>query len=160
MREFRYFSSITLIGFGLFYYLKSIQFAPLLPYYTWATLSIILGIAFIIQARSGGQTDYLLPGVMFLGYGLHHYLTAKMEIIPDEWTVIFLLIALGLLLIAIKKGTGKGAGIMFLAIAIIFIFQEKIRNSLGLSPDMIQNIDKYWPLLFVIIGVLILYKKK
>ena len=159
MKEYRYFSSIILIGFGLFYFLKSIHFAPLLPYYSWGSLCILIGIAFFCESRFGNHSDFILPGILFSGFGLHQYIATRLEYWPAEHTIIFLLISLGLLLTYSKKGTGKGSGFLFLAISAFFIFHEKILNTLGLT-NYIDLFNHYWPVLLMLIGGFLLFKKK
>lgn len=159
MREFRYFTCTILIGFGFFYLLRSIDFPLFQPYYSWATLSIILGLAFLLQSRFGGQADFLLPGVFFTGYGLHQYIAGKLAYWPGEQVVIFLLFGLGFLLIYLKKGVGKGAGILFIIISALLIFYEKILDFLGIS-NYAETVSTYWPVALILIGLYILYKKK
>ena len=159
MKEYRYFSSIILIGFGLFYFLKSINFTPLLPYYSWASLCIIIGLALLGESRFGSHPDFILPGILFIGFGLHEYISIHVEYWPAEHTAIFLFASLGLLLIYSKKGTGKGAGLLFLAISFLFIFQEKLLNMLGLT-SYIQFFNHYWPVLLMLIGGFLIFKTK
>ena len=159
MREFRYFTCTILIGFGFFYLLRSIDFPPLQPYYSWETLSILLGLAFLLQSRLGGQADFLLPGVIFTGYGIHQYIAGKLAYWPDEQVVIFLLIGLGFLLIYLKKGVGKGAGILFIIISALLIFYEQILDFLDVS-NYAEIVSSYWPVALILTGLYILYKKK
>ena len=84
MREFRYFTCTIFIGFGFFYLLRSIDFPLFQPYDSWETLSILLGLAFLLQSRFGGQADFLLPGVIFTGYGIHQYIAGRLEYWPGE----------------------------------------------------------------------------
>ena len=159
MREFRYFTCTILIGFGFFYLLRSIDFTLFQPYYSWATLSILLGLAFLLQSRFGGQAEFLLPGVIFTGYGLHQYIAGKLEYWPGEQVIIFLLIGLGLLLIYLKKGIGKGAGIRFLALSVLLIFYAQILSFLVVS-NYADTFSTYWPAALILAGLFILYKKK
>lgn len=159
MKEYRYFSSIIFIGFGLFYFLKSINYSLLSPYYSWGSLCIIIGIAFLAESRFGNQSEFILPGILFTGFGLHQYIAARLEYWPAEHTVLFLLISLGFLLISLKKGIGKGSGILFLVVAIIFIFHEKILTTLGLV-GYIDFFNHYWPVFLMLIGGFVLFKKK
>ncbi len=159
MKEYRYFSSTILIGFGLFYFLKSINFSLLSPYYSWGSLCIIIGIAFLAESRFGSHSDFILPGILLTGFGLHQYIAVHLENWPAEHTALFLFISLGLLLLHLKKGVGKGPGILFLVVSIIFIFHERILTILGLV-NFVDFFNHYWPVLLMLIGGFILFKKK
>lgn len=160
MREQRYFLGITLMGFGLYFFLKEVDYQLYSGFYSWQTLLLLIGIALLVQGYLGKQTDYILPGVILTGYGLHQYLIGKLAIWTNDSGIIFLLIAFGLLLQAIKKRTSKLTGLIFLFIATCYIFYNSQMSWSQLLRNDFSYITQYWPILLILFGGFVLFKKK
>ena len=160
MKTQKWFSGIVLIGFGFYFILKEFNITFLPNLYTWPTLLIIIGIAFLFQGYGGKDYGVILPGVILTGFGLHFHLVNKLAIWPDHTGTFILIIALGFILQNQKTGQGLLNGLLFLLLAVLLLFYQEILGSLTflkISPHTINNLI---PILFIIVGGYYLVSKK
>ncbi|PLR83120.1 hypothetical protein CVD25_17520 [Bacillus canaveralius] len=160
MKNQRIFPGVILIGFGLYFYLQQSQFTLFQEFYTWPTLLMIVGIAFLGQGYGARDYEAILPGVILVGFGLHFHVVNRLEIWPDHIGTFILVIALGFLLRYQKVGNGLFQGLLFLALAALLMFYDKIANWFGLLENSVSLAWKFWPAVLVLIGVYMLFFKK
>lgn len=65
--------AFLLIGIGLFFLLRELRLPILTDFYSWPTLLILIGTAFLIYAFSSRDFKNLFPGVILLGLGIHFH---------------------------------------------------------------------------------------
>ncbi len=92
-------------GFGAYFYLQQAHIILFSEFFTWPTLLMIVGIAFLAQGYVGKDHEAILPGTILVGFGLHFHLVNRMPVWPDHMGV-FVLILAWLLLRYQKTGTG------------------------------------------------------
>lgn len=160
MKDQRYFVGITLIGFGIYYYLQFTDSKLFEFLHTWPMLFVIVGLGFLMQSKKGKQHDLILPGIVVTGFGLHFLLANQISVWPNELGVLILAIALGLLIQSVKKGNSKSLGIIVLALAIFFIFYEKFDFVQTTFEKASSLLTHFWPILLIIVGVWALFRKK
>lgn len=160
MKDQRYFVGITLIGFGIYYYLQFADAKTFEFLHSWPMLFVIVGTGFLMQAYKGRVHDFILPGVVVTGFGLHFLLANQISVWPNELGVLILAIALGLLLQSMKKGSSKLLGVIVLFLAIFFIFYEKFSFLESTFEKMSSLLTHFWPILLVLVGIWALYRKK
>ncbi|MDQ0270008.1 LiaI-LiaF-like domain-containing protein [Cytobacillus purgationiresistens] len=161
MKNQRIFPGVVLIGFGTYFFLQQANIEVLKPFFTWPTLLIIVGVAFLFQAYSGRDYDGILPGVILSGFGLHFLIVNRLDIWPDHIGSFILIISLGFLLRHLKTGTGLFQGILFLLLALMLLFYDKIISSLGALGDSVSYIWSFWPAFFILLGLyLLIFKRK
>jgi hypothetical protein len=160
MKNQRIFPGITLIGFGSYFFLQQSGITVFQQFYTWPTLLIIVGIAFLGQGYIAKDYEAILPGVILLGFGLHFHVVNRFEIWPDHIGSFILIIALGFLLRYQKTGTGLLHGFLFLILAILLLFYDKIANWFGVLETNVALAMKFWPALLVVVGVYLLFIKR
>lgn len=160
MKSQKLFSGIILIGFGLYFLLKEFNIQFFADFYTWPTLLIIVGIAFLIQGYRGNDYSNILPGVIFTGFGLHFHLVNKLDIWPDHIGTFILIIALGFLLQNQKSGQGIVNGMLFLLLAILLLFYQDIIQSLGFLKLEDNTVSIIIPILFLLTGSYYLFIQK
>ena len=161
MKNQRLIPGVILIGFGIYFYLQQADIELFQEFYTWPTLLIIVGAAFLVQGYSGKDYESILPGVILAGFGVHFHVVNKFELWPDHLGAFILIIALGFLLRYQKTGNGLFHGVLFLILAGLLLFYDRITSGLGLLENGVEQIWKFWPAVLVIIGVyLIFFKKK
>src|SRR4051812_15988499 len=120
MKNQRVFPGIILIGFGAYLFLQQFGFTFLQPFYSWPTLLIIVGIAFLGQGYSAKESESILPGVVLVGFGLHFHVAGKVAFWPTNTIgMLILLIAIGYFLRFQKTNTGLSQAFLFLVIAIL-----------------------------------------
>jgi hypothetical protein len=160
MKNQRYFPAIILIGFGAYFFLQQTQLNLFKEFYTWPTLLVIVGIAFLGQAYLANDYEAILPGTILLGFGIHFHVVHKLDFWPDHIGVFILIIALGFLLRYQKLGTGLFQGLLFLALAALLLFYDKIVGWFGLLENGVALAWKFWPAVLILVGVYLLFKKE
>lgn len=161
MKNQRIFPGIILIGFGAYFFLQQSGITLFQNFYTWPTLIIIVGIAFLAQGYLAKDYDAILPGVILLGFGLHFHIAGRLKFWPDNTIGPFILIlSLGFFLRFQKTGTGLFQAFLFLVWALLLLFYDKIAGYLGFLQNGMSQVMKFWPALIIIIGIYLLLKKK
>jgi hypothetical protein len=160
LKNQRIFPGIILIGFGAYFFLQQTQINLFKEFYTWPTLLIIVGVAFLGQAYLAKDFEAILPGVILLGFGVHFHVVNKFAIWPDHIGAFILIIALGFLLRYQKLGTGLFQGLLFLVLAGLLLFYDKIVSWLGLIENSVSLAWKFWPAVLILVGIYLLFKKE
>ncbi|WP_102274383.1 LiaI-LiaF-like domain-containing protein [Cytobacillus massiliigabonensis] len=160
MKNQRFFPGIILIGFGAYFYLEQSNIPVLQPYFTWPSLLIIIGVAFLFQGYGAKEYYAILPGVILTGFGLHFHVVNRLELWPDHIGVFILILALGLLLQQQKTGSGLFQGLLFLLLSILLLFYDRVIVWLGLLENGVSNVWKFWPVILILIGGYFLFIKK
>lgn len=160
MKNQRIFPGIILIGFGAYFFLQQTQINLFKEFYTWPTLLIIVGIAFLGQAYIAKEFEGILPGTILLGFGVHFHVVHKLDLWPDHIGAFILIISLGFLLRFQKLGTGLFQGLLFLVLAGLMLFYDKIVAWLGLIENGVSLAWKFWPVVLIFIGIYLLFKKE
>lgn len=159
MKGQRIFPSIILIGFGLFYFLQD-TLSPLLPIFHWPSILAIVGIAFLVQSYAGKDYGLILPGVLFIGLGIHFHVAEYWNIQLDHIGVIILFISLGFFLLYQKTGAGLFYGWLFLVLASLQLFSESIFQWLESIETKLTNFYSLWPILIILVGFSLLFFKR
>lgn len=159
-RNQRIFPGIILIGFGAYFFSQQTGLMISQQFYTWPTLLLIVGIAFLGQGYIGKEYDAILPGVILVGFGLHYHFLTKIAIWANHLGTFILIIALGCFLRYQKTHTGLFQANLFLILAIFLMFYDKITTDFGLLQNSVSFAWKFWPLILIVVGIFFLFKKK
>ncbi|MBU8916651.1 hypothetical protein BGM25_11500 [Bacillus sp. FJAT-29953] len=161
MKSQRIFPGIILIGFGAYFLLQQIGMTLFPAFFTWPTLMIIVGIAFLGQSYSGNDSEAVLPGVIMTGFGLHFHLAGHVSFWPQNTIgMLILIISIGFFLRFQKTGSGLFQAFLFLIVAVLLLFYDKIAGYFGLLQNGMSLVWKFWPVLLILIGIYFLFKKK
>jgi hypothetical protein len=160
MKNQRIFPGIILIGFGAYFLMQRSNVQLFQDFYSWPTLLLIVGIAFLFQGYGAKDYEAILPGVILAGFGLHFHIVRRLEVWPDHIGTFILIIALGFLLRAQKAGAGFFQGLLFLAISILLLFYDKAEQLLGPLGPGLSSILRFWPAALVLVGLYLLLSKK
>lgn len=160
MKNQRIFPGIILIGFGAYFLMQRSNVQLFQDFYSWPTLLLIVGIAFLFQGYGAKEYEAILPGVILAGFGLHFHIVSRLEVWPDHIGTFILIIALGFLLRAQKTGAGFVQGLLFLSISILLLFNDKAENILGPLGPGLSSILRFWPAALVLVGLYLLLSKK
>jgi hypothetical protein len=151
------FSGIAFLGFGLYFLLQQYHVQWMDGLYTWPTLAVILGAAFLVQAYKQKDYEFILPGTIIAGIGLHFHVMHKLELFQDHAGVFLLLVAVGLLLTYVKTGSGFVPGLLFLIAATLLLFFDRLTHWLAGQGHDVTFISNFWPLFFVGAGLYFLF---
>lgn len=160
MKKKRFFPGIILIGFGAYFFLQQSNITLFDQFYTWPTLLMIVGIAFLFQGYGAKDYESILPGVILTGFGIHFHVAGKLDMWPDTIGSFILIIALALLLRYQKTSDGLFQGLLFLIIAVLLLFYEQVTKWLGILENSVHSIWNFWPVVLVGFGVYFLARKK
>ncbi|MCU9614040.1 DUF5668 domain-containing protein [Caldibacillus lycopersici] len=154
------FPSVILIGFGLYFFLSSLDIHFSFPIFTWPTMLIIIGLAFIFHAYRGKSYESIIPGILFTGLGIHFHLTSYWNIHFDHIGVIILFVALGYLLQYQKTKAGLFYGVLFLILALLQLFYDRLFQWLGSIESTVAELHSFWPVILVLSGIYIFFFKR
>lgn len=161
MRNQRIFPGIILIGFGAYFFLQQIGITIFEQFFTWPTLLMIVGIAFLGQGYSAKDHEAILPGVIMTGFGLHFHLAGHLSFWPvNQIGMLILFISIGFFLRFQKTNTGLFQAFLFLVIAVLLLFYDKMAEYFGLLQNGMSFIWKFWPSLLIVVGIYFLLKRK
>lgn len=160
MKGQRIFPSVILIGFGLFFFLQQTNINWPWSIFTWPTMFIIVGIAFLIQAYGGKTYESILPGIIFFGLGIHFHLVNNLQYSFDHVGIIILFIALGFFLYYQKTKNGLLYGWLFLILAVFQLFYQKLFSMLGNLETTLADLSSIWPIILIVIGVYLFFFKR
>lgn len=129
-------------------------------FYSWSTLMIIAGAAFLGQGYLAKEYEAILPGVILAGFGLQFQAADQLALFQNQNGFFILIIALGFLLRYQKTHTGLFQTVVFLILAILLLFYDKVASYLGVIQTKAATGWKFWPIILIVSGFLLLYKKK
>ena len=157
--KLRMFPGILLLGFGCYFFID--DWMPEWSFLqSWPTLLVIIGLAFLGQAYIGKDYESIIPGVIVTGIGVHFHVVSQLSLWASHLGVFVLVIALGFLLYYQKKRDGLIIGLAFLILAIFLLFSDKAATGIGFLETSIASIQRFWPFVFIILGLILLFFKK
>jgi hypothetical protein len=161
MKNQRVFPGIILIGFGAILFLQQSGFTALQTFYSWPTLLIIVGVAFLGQGYSAKDNEAILPGAIISGLGLHFHFAGKISIWPNNTIgMLVLFISIGFFLRFQKANNGLFQAFLFLVLALLLLFYDKAAEYFGLLQNGLSFAWKFWPAIIILVGIYLLFRKK
>lgn len=148
-----------LIGIGLFFLLRELKLPILTDFYSWQTLLIIVGLAFLIHSYTTKNYDNLFAGTLILGIGIHLHGTEHYSFWIDHWAVYVLIVGLSFMVRAAKTKKGFVTGVLFIAIAVLLIFSINLPAYFDWIYRIVDFLERFWPIVLIIMGVYFLKKK-
>jgi hypothetical protein len=160
MKNQRIFPGIILIGFGGYFLLQQMGLS-IFQQFSWSTILMIIGIAFLGQGYGAKDYEAILPGVIMFGIGLHFQLLNVVTFWPHNTLgMTILIISFGFFLRFQKVNNGLFQAFLFLIVAALLLFYDKIASYFGLLQNGMSIVWKFWPALLIVIGIYFLLKKK
>lgn len=160
MRKKHTLTAFILIGIGTYFLLKQIQFPIITDFYSWPTLLIIVGVAFLLHSYIAKDYDKLFPGVIILGIGIHNHGLRHYSFWIDHWAIYTIIIGLAFLLRYQKAKAGLFPGLILLVLSFIAIFASNQPGWFYWINELMVLLETFWPLALVLLGAYLLFKKK
>jgi hypothetical protein len=160
MKKQGIFPGIILIGLGGYFLLEQLKFPLLKAFYTWPTLLIIIGVAFLAQAYSSKAYQSIVPGFILLGLGLHFHFSSLFYFWPDHWAMFTLIIGFAFLLRYQRTKEGLFPALLLIILSILALFYHEVIGWIGWVGSIVALIEKYWPLALIGAGIYLLFIKK
>lgn len=159
MRHRGVFPGIVLIGTGAYFLLKQLDFPFIEQAFTWPTLLLIIGLAFLAQGYSG-DSDSIFPGVILIGLGIHFHAKVLFAFWPDHWAVYPLIISVAFLLKYQKTKDGLVSGLILFIIGILGLFYADIITWMGWIGKGVKWLETFWPVALIMAGLYFLFIRK
>ncbi|HAM81446.1 LiaI-LiaF-like domain-containing protein [Ornithinibacillus bavariensis] len=159
MKKKNTFTAYVVIGIGLFFLFKQLKLPIFTDFYSWPTLLIIIGIAFLIYSFQVKDFNQLFPGTLILGLGIHFHGMEHYTFWIDHWAMYPLIVGIAFLVRYLKTKEGLIPGLILIILSCVFIFSIRIPHELNWINDVFNFINMYWPLVLIVIGVYLLKKK-
>jgi hypothetical protein len=160
MKQQRFFPGIILMGFGAYFYLQKSNILLFDGFFTWPTILLIVGLAFLFQAYGGQDYQFILPGVILTGFGIHFHLVRQFPNWPDQIGIFVLIIAIGFFLQSQKTKEGFLYSMLFFILALLSLFYQNVIAWLGLLRSGQEDLWHFWPILLILVGAYLLFVKR
>lgn len=160
MKKKNAFSAYLLIGIGVYFLLRQLKIPILTDFYSWQTLLIIVGLALLIHSYTSKNYQNLFTGTIVLGLGIHFHGVAHYSFWIDHWAVYLLIVGIAFIVRYVHTKSGLFPGVLLIAFAIIMIFSIQLPIWFDWIYIVINFIEKFWPILLIVLGVHLLTKKK
>lgn len=160
MKNQHIFPGVILVGVGFYFLLQQANITISEQLFTWPTLLMIAGVAFLGQGYIGKDYEAILPGVILFGYGLYYHALQTFAFWSNPAGSFVLITAIGCLLRWQKTRTGLFQAFLFFILAMFIIFYDKFTSNLGILQNGLSALWNFWPILLIAFGAFILFKKK
>ena len=152
------FPGVLLIGVGLIFLLQNYSIPYINTIFTWPSILLIIGLAFLFQAYIGKDYHSIFTGVLLVGLGIHFHGLQLFSFWPNHWAMFTMIIGLAFLFRYSKtKKDGFIPGIILLLISLIAFFYTGFIDLFG---SFYSYVDSFWPIALIIAGVYLLFFKK
>lgn len=149
-----------LIGIGLFFLVRELKVPIFTDFYSWQTLLIIIGSAFLIYSYQSKNYQHIFTGTLILGIGIHLHGVEHYSFWIDHWGIYVIILGLAFLLRSIKIKSGFFLGFLFLGIGGLAVFSEQFNRYFHWMNDLSHFIERFWPILLILLGIVLLRKNK
>jgi hypothetical protein len=160
MKKISLLPGIILLGIGFFYSIQKLNIHLFENQNSWQALLILLGAAYLISGHFEKDNSVILPGIILAGLGIHFVYQSKIPSWPDHPAAFLFILAIGMLLTAIKTKSGYAQGLLLLAIGLFLHFFQTIIQSLTIVENGVHLIETYWPFLLILIGAFLVFIKR
>lgn len=152
------FPGVLLIGVGLIFLLQNYNVPFINSLFSWPSILLIIGLAFLFQAYIGKEYQSIFTGIILVGLGIHFHGLQLFKFWPDHWAMFTLIIGIAFLFRYSKtKQEGLIPGIILLLISLVAFMYKEFIHIFGSVYGYIEN---FWPVLLIIAGVYLLFFKK
>ena len=148
-----------IIGIGVYFLLRELRLPILTDFYSWQTLLIIIGAAFLISSYRGRNYEQIFTGVLLLGIGVHLHGVEHYNFWINHWAVYLVIIGIAFLLRYFKTKSGLLMGAAFLIAGLLLIFSSQFSAYFHWVHDIFHLIERFWPILLIIFGIYLLKRK-
>lgn len=160
MRKQHSLMAFLLIGIGVYFLLRQLKLPIITDFYSWPTLFIIIGVAFLLHAYMANDYDKLFPGTLLLGVGIHFHGLRHYYFWIDHWGIYTFIVGIAFLIRHQKTKSGLLPGLLLIALSIFAIFVSNKPGWFSWINKFMSFLESFWPLVLVGLGLYLLLKKK
>ncbi|MFD1018937.1 LiaI-LiaF-like domain-containing protein [Thalassobacillus hwangdonensis] len=159
MKKQNSFLGFVLIGIGAYFLLRQLHIPLLTDFYSWPTLLMVIGVAFLLHSYIAKEYQNIFTGALLLGLGIHFHASVRFVIWPDHWGMYLIIIGIAFLLRYQKTRNGLFPGLILGGLGIFAIFSSTNPGWFYWIHQLFAIIEKFWPLVLIVIGFYFLKKK-
>ncbi|TQS76120.1 hypothetical protein DX933_02745 [Ornithinibacillus gellani] len=160
MKRQHAFAGYVLVGLGAFFLLRQLKVPILTNFYSWPTLLIIIGLAFLIHSYRSKDYQHLFTGTILLGLGLHFHGLEHYSFWINHWAMYPLIVGIAFLVRYTKTKHGLLIGAGLTIFSLLMVYSVKFQETFQWIPSLFQFLETYWPIALIIVGIYLLTKKK
>lgn len=152
------FPGVLLIGVGLIFLLQNYNVPFIGNIFSWPSILLIIGLAFLFQAYIGKDYHSIFTGVLLVGLGIHFHGLQLVSSWPDHWAMFTIIIGVAFLFRYSKtKKDGLIPGILLLLLSIVAFVYSGLIDMFG---SLYSYIENFWPIALIGAGIYMLFFKK
>lgn len=160
MKKRNSFTGYVLVGIGTYFLLRELEIPVLKNFYSWPTLLMIIGVALIIHSYNSRDYQHLFSGTILAGLGIHFHGLENYDFWVDHWAVYPLIVGIAFLVRYIKTKNGLFPAVVLIGFSAIMLSSVRIPAWLGWIYTAIDYLQKFWPIVLIVLGIYFLKKKK
>ncbi|WP_404453304.1 DUF5668 domain-containing protein [Virgibacillus necropolis] len=160
MKKQHALAGYLLIGIGLYFLLTKLQLPIITDFYSWPTLFIIIGLAFLIHSYKTKEHQNLFSGTIILGLGIHFHGVNHYSFWIDHWGVYLLIVGIAFIVRFLKTKKGIIPGVILIGLSLIVIFTVNLPPYLSWIYQILDLIEQFWPIALIGIGIYFLKLRK
>ncbi|MFD2194342.1 LiaI-LiaF-like domain-containing protein [Oceanobacillus bengalensis] len=149
-----------LIGIGVFFLLRQLKIPIITNFYSWQSLLIIIGLVLLIYSYTTKSHQNLFIGTILLGFGIHLHGLKHYHFWIEHWAVYPLIIGIAFVVRALKTKKGYVTGFLLIVFSLLILFSANLSPYFYWINDVIHSLETYWPVILIVIGIYILWKRK
>ncbi|MCT8137483.1 hypothetical protein H1D32_06845 [Anaerobacillus sp. CMMVII] len=97
------FPGVLLVSVGLIFLLQNYGI-PFVNYiFSWPSILVIIGLAFLFQAYIGKDYHSIFTGVLLVGLGIHFHGLQLFSFWPDHWAMFTLIISVSFCFVIVRQ---------------------------------------------------------
>lgn len=148
-----------LIGLGIYFLIKQLEFVFFQPFIGWPTILAIVGISFLLHSYTAREKQNLFLGVLLIGLGVHFHGLQQYDFWYDHWSIYTLIVGISLLFRYFQTKKGLLISSLLIIISTIMIFSISLPDWFQPIYSVIDFIETFWPIILIIIGLFLLRKR-
>ncbi|MFZ3576389.1 LiaI-LiaF-like domain-containing protein [Virgibacillus sp. DJP39] len=160
MKKQNVFSGYLLIGIGLYFLLSKLEIPIITDFYSWPTLFIIIGLAFLIHCYKTKDYQNLLSGTIILGLGIHFHGINHYSFWIDHWGIYLLIVGIAFIIRFLKTRDGLFTGLVLVSVSLMIVFSVNLPSYLSWFYQLVKLLEMFWPVVLIALGLLLLKRKK
>ncbi|CDQ39418.1 MULTISPECIES: LiaI-LiaF-like domain-containing protein [Virgibacillus] len=160
MKKQHTLAAYLLIGIGIFFLLQQLKIPIFSNFYSWQTIIILIGLVLLIHSYATKNYHNLFSGTIVLGLGIHFYGLSYYSFWIDHWAMYVLIVGIAFIIRFLQTKEGLLPGILLIGFAIIMLFSIQLPVWLNWIYVIIDFMERFWPIIFIVLGLYLLKRKK
>lgn len=159
MRERNTLIAYLLIGFGIYFLIKQLNFTFFQSFVGWPTIVAIIGLAFLLHSYTAKVSEHILIGSILVGFGIHFHGLHHYVFWYDHWSVYTLIVGIAYFIFFFKTKKGFMPAVILVSLSVVMLFSITLPDWFKPIYGIIDFIETFWPVLLIGLGIYFLWRK-